>query len=214
MTAVRFVATGRQDGDLAIGVDPDVLASRRAAVVAAPWTWLRQVHGADVVTVTRPGEHAGATADAAVTVVPGAAIAVQTADCCGVLVVADGGVGVAHAGWRGLVAGVIEATVAALGALGAPAHSIHLGPCIGPCCYEFGPADLDLVAERYGPSVRSTTTGGKPALDLAAGVRVASDRLGLAFTDGGVCTATSPDHWSFRARGDAGRQALVAWLEP
>lgn len=214
MTTVQSVATDHRHGDLALGGDPRLLAARRAAIVDAPWTWLRQVHGADVVTVTRPGEHAGARADAAVTVVPGAPLAILTADCCPVLVVADGGVGVAHAGWRGLLAGVVEATVAALDALGAPARSVQLGPCIGPCCYEFGVADLDLVAERYGPDVRSTTTDGRPALDLPAGIRVACDRLGLPFGDAGVCTATSPDHWSFRARADTGRQALVAWLEP
>ncbi|CAN5771160.1 peptidoglycan editing factor PgeF [soil metagenome] len=212
--AVSHVVTCRSHGDLAVGGDPAVLAQRREAIVARPWTWLHQVHGADVVTVTRPGEHAGATADAAVTTPPGAPIAVHTANCAPVLLVAHGGVGVAHAGWRGLLGGVIEATAEALTALGTPPHGVVLGPCIRARCYEFGEQDLDRVAARYGAAVRSSTGWGTPALDVAAGVRTASERLGLTFTDTSVCTACSHDHWSHRARTDTGRQALVAWMEP
>ena len=73
-----------------------------------------------------------------------------------------------------------------------------------------------MIAARYGPDVRAVTSAGVPALDLVAGVRTALDRLGVAAPiDSGVCTACSPAHWSFRAGGAAaGRQALVAWLEP
>ena len=166
------------------------------------------------MVVTEPGEGAGRQADAAVTTTAGCVLAVQTADCAPILLLADGGIGVVHAGWRGLEAGVIEAAAAALGALGSVVHTAVLGPCIRARCYEFGPAELDQVARRYGPTVRGTTSWGTPALDLAAGVAVAAERLGLTFDDGGTCTACSPRHFSHRARGDAGRQALVAWLEP
>ncbi|QXC62266.1 polyphenol oxidase family protein [Aquihabitans sp. G128] len=211
---VAYLATDRGHGDLALRVEPADLAARRAAIIDAPWTWLRQVHGAGVVTVRHPGEHAGAEADAAVTVAPGAPIAVQTADCAPILLVADGGVGVVHAGWRGLVEGVIEAAADALVTAGAPPYAAVLGPCIRARCYEFGRADLARVAERYGPTVHARTGWGTPALDVSAGVRTACERLGLTFTDCGICTACSPDHWSYRARADASRQALVAWLEP
>lgn len=212
--AVHHVFTDHRHGDLAVGGELGLLATRRQAVVDAPWTWLRQVHGARVVTVTEPGEHAGAEADAAVTAVPGAVVAVHTADCAPVLLVADGAVGVAHAGWRGLAAGVIEATAAALVELGRPAHTAVLGPCIRPRCYEFRGPELDLVAERYGPGVRSETAAGVPALDVAAGVAAACRELGIDLHDGGTCTACSPVHWSYRARADVGRQALVAWVAP
>lgn len=211
---VRHVFTDRRHGDLAVGGDPATLASRRRAVVDGAWTWLHQVHGARVVTVTQPGEHAGAEADAAVTAAPGAPVAVHTADCAPVLLVADGAVGVAHAGWRGLVAGVIEATARALADLGHPAHAAVLGPCIRPRCYEFGGPELDLVVERYGPTVRAETTAGAPALDLAAAVAAACRGLDLAVDDVGTCTACSPVHWSHRARAESGRQALVAWIAP
>lgn len=209
-----YVFTDRGHGDLAAAGPADGLETRRGAIHPAPWTWLHQVHGADVVAVSRPGEHAGVEADAAVTVTPGVVLAVQAADCAPVLLLADGAVGVVHAGWRGLMAGVIEATLGALADLGAPAHGAVLGPCIRSRCYEFGPADLAAVAQKYGPEVQATTAWGTPALDLAASVKAACRAAGLGLADVGTCTACSPNHWSHRARGDVGRQALVAWLEP
>jgi len=192
-----------------------VLAPRRAAVVDHPWTWLHQVHGADVVVVEHPGQHAGASADAAVTATPGAVLAVTTADCVPLVLVGDGAVGVAHAGWRGLVAGVVGATAAAMADLGAPPRRAVVGPCVRPACYEFGTDDLDVVAARFGDGVRAVTTDGRPALDVAAGVRAALAEVGvLDVSDDGTCTACDAErYWSFRARGEAGRVATVAWIE-
>src|SRR5690606_29622346 len=78
-----FTDTG--DGDLNVRGEAAALRLRRDAVAAGPWTWLDQVHGAEVVVVGAPGEHAGRPADAAVTAAPGAVLAVHTADCGGVL---------------------------------------------------------------------------------------------------------------------------------
>ncbi|WP_421119820.1 polyphenol oxidase family protein [Aquihabitans daechungensis] len=211
---VRSVFTDIRHGDLMVRTDPAVLAARRAAIVDRPWSWLRQVHGAGVIAVSTPGEHAGAEADAAVTRVPGAVLAVQTADCAPILLTGPGVIGVAHAGWRGLEAGVIEATAAAMAELGGAPERATLGPCIRARCYEFGGADLDLVAARYGDAVRATTAWGTPALDVAAGIAEALRRLDIAFDDVGTCTACSPVHWSHRARSEPERQALVAWIEP
>lgn len=213
---VRYLTTDRSHGDLAVSGDPDVLEARRRRIVDRPWTWLDLVHGGDVVTVTRPGEHAGARVDAAVTAHPGAAVAVTTADCGPVVLIAPGAVGVAHAGWRGLVAGVIGATVEAMVDLGHPPERAVLGPCIRPAAYEFGPEDLDLVAARWGDVVRTVTADGTPALDLPAGVRVALAEAGVdGLLDPGECTATDAGRWwSHRARTDPQRMATVAWLEP
>lgn len=210
MLAYQF--TERAHGDLAVGGDPATLAARRRDVMAGPWTWLRQEHGAEVVVVTEPGEHAGAVADAAVTTVAGAVLAVHTADCAPLLLEGPHAIAVVHAGWRGLVAGVVEAAATVMADLGSAPTDAVLGPCIRPRCYEFAEPDLSVVADRYGPTVRSTTAWGTPALDVAAGVRVACERLGVALLDEGLCTACSPNHFSHRARGDAGRQALVARL--
>jgi YfiH family protein len=212
------VFTDRAAGDLGHAgervhsVRPEVEARRRA-VVDLPWTWLRQVHGDRVVVVSEPGGGAGERADAAVTDRPGCALAILTADCAPVALVAgDGVVGVAHAGWRGLVDGVLERTVERMRGVGAGEVRAVLGPCIRPGCYEFGPADLARVARRLGDVVRATTTSGAPALDVPAAVRAALARAGVSEVDDvGVCTACSPAHFSHRARRELGRQALVVW---
>jgi YfiH family protein len=211
---VRHRFTDATLGSLAIGLPAAELEPRRRAVVDLPWTWLRQEHGPAVVVVREPGEHAGAPADAAVAVGPGAAVAVHTADCGPVLLRGEGAVGVVHAGWRGLAAGVLEATIEAMVALGAPPTDARIGPLIRARCYEFGVDELDLVAARCGPAVRATTAWGTPALDVAAGIAAVCAEAGIAVADEGTCTACSPHHFSHRARGDAGRQALVAWIEP
>jgi copper oxidase (laccase) domain-containing protein len=138
---------------------------------------------------------------------------VLTADCAPVAMASpEGVIGVAHAGWRGVTAGVIEATVAEMEALGATAIEAAIGPCIHAECYEFGDRDLDDVASRLGDTVRATSATGAPTLDLPAAVRVALARAGVeAVDDAGVCTACSGDHFSWRARQETGRQATVVW---
>ena len=205
----------RADGDLSIAADPGALAARRERLAPGGWTWLRQQHGADVVVVDRPGGHAGAPADAAVTATAGAVLAVHTADCVPVLLAAEaeGVVGAAHAGWRGLVGGVLEHTVDAMAALGARDVVAHVGPHIRARCYEFGLDDLDRVADRYGDDVRSETAWGSPALDLGAAVRAALEPLGIAVVDHGGCTACESERlWSHRARADTGRAAAAIAL--
>lgn len=200
------VFTDRSHGDLAVGSAG--VEDRRAALAPLPWTWLRQVHGALVVTVTHPGEHAGAEADAAVTAVPGCTLAVQVADCAPVALTADGVIGVVHAGWRGLLAGVVDSAVDAMRQLGADAITARLGPCIHPGCYEFGAEDLDRAAAVLGDEVRHGD-----ALDVPAAVRAALAAAGVTQVEQDpTCTACSTEHWSFRARGDAERQAVVAWM--
>ena len=216
---VRF--TGRAEGDLGhagvwVAVE-DVAAdvdARRRAVVDRPWSWLRQVHGARVVTVAGPGDRAGDEADAAVSAHPGAALCVLTADCAPLALASpEGVIGVAHAGWRGLATGVVEGTVRAMRALGAGEIDVALGPCIHPECYEFSAADLDTVAGLLGDGVRGRTATGAPALDVPAAVRAAVSAAGARLVhDAGVCTACSGQHWSHRARGELERQAVVVWL--
>ena len=214
----RATFSTRATGDLAVTLPAAELVARRRSLVDLPWTWLTQVHGRDVVTVTRPGEHAGARADAAVTAVAGAALAVTTADCVPVVLFGEDQrtVGVAHAGWRGLLDGVVGATAESMAALGAPPTEAILGPSICAAHYEFGADDLDHVAARWGDEVRATTAEGRPALDVDAGVRRALAEVGVRKVIGGRrhCTAEMPaDYWSYRARGETGRIATVAWLE-
>ncbi len=204
--------TERQDGDLAVRAEG--VERRRSDVVDLPWTWLNQVHGSTVVTVDRPGRHAGAQADAAVTAHAGVVVAVQTGDCAPIALLAPGAVGVVHAGWRGLAAGVVTNAVDALRRLSNGPIRAVLGPCIHAECYEFGGDDLDALAGQFGDAVRGVTRQGSPALDLPAATTIALSRSGVvSIDDVHCCTSCSSRHWSYRARGDAGRQALVAWME-
>lgn len=215
--SAQVIFTGRAEGDLGHGgefvreVRPEIEARRRA-VLDRPWSWLRQVHGDTVVTVAAAGGGAGSVADASVTTSADAALCVLTADCAPIaLATQDGTVGVVHAGWRGIVAGVIPKAVAAMGAGRVVAA---LGPCIHAECYEFGAADLDAVVAVVGPAARGRTRTGALALDVPAAVKQALRDAGAEVVyDADMCTACRPDDFfSFRARGEMARQAVVAWL--
>jgi len=216
---VHIVTTTRDDGDLAIDVDPDELAARRRLLVDLPWVWLRQVHGADVVTVTASDATSlvGVDGDALVTTDSGLALAIQTADCLPVVLwSAEGVIGAAHAGWRGLEAGVLERTAAAMRGLGATEIDARIGPCIHVECYEFGEGDLDRLAGRFGDEVRGRTAQGTPALDVPRMFDVAARRAAIrGYGVDGSCTACHGERWfSHRARSEAGRMATVIWRDP
>lgn len=199
-TVAHLRFTDRADGDAA--TDPD-----RA------WNVLRQVHGARVVEATAPGQHADTEADALVTRTLGVPVAVRTADCAPVVLVGDGEVAVVHAGWRGLVAGVVGAAVESLAT---PAGELvaHLGPTIRPTDYEFVGPELDTVIAALGPAVRSETRQGTAALDVPAAVAAALERSGVPrLVDHDLDTADER-FYSHRLRGDLARQATVAVLEP
>lgn len=152
-------------------------------------------------------------ADALVTRMHDVPIAMLGADCALVAFTStEGPMGIAHAGWKGLEAGVIEATVDALRSLGAREISAYCSAMIHPECYEFAPEDLDRVAARLGDGVRGKTSSGKPALDLPRGVSEALGRARVSeVTVLGGCTACEGEWFSWRARRDEARHALVCW---
>ena len=155
---------------------------------------------------------------------PGAVLAVHSADCAGVVLARDRPqrptaiVGAAHAGWRGLESGVLQQTVQRMRDLGGDAFTWDLGPCISPGGLRVRRrAPSTSSRSRYGDVVRGRTLDGKPALDLRAGVRAAlgeSGRSRMPVTGPPPCTALDPGFYSWRARGDTGRQAAVVWLAP
>ena len=219
-SVVRARTTTRADGDLQIDGPADALAARRRAVVDRPWAWLRQVHGADVVTVTDAdvadglARVNGARADALVTTSTAVALAVHSADCAPLALWSpEGVVAAVHGGWRGIEAGVVGATVDAMRATGASAVAGWLGPCIHAECYEFGADDLARLVDRFGPTVAGRTADGRPALDVPAAVVAACTLAGVERLDAaGGCTGCEGDaFWSHRVRGDGGRQATVVW---
>ncbi len=186
--------------------------------------WVRQVHGRTVIVVPAADESvpvgaglptavSGGEADALVSEGPADALAVLTADCASIALGSPEGIfGAVHAGWRGLVEGVVEHAVDVMGERGATEVVGALGPCIHPGCYEFSESDLDRVAARLGDGVRARSNVGSPALDLPAAVGAALARAGATErATPSRCTGCAGGYFSHRARGDSGRQALVVW---
>ncbi len=180
--------------------------------------WLQQVHGIDVVNAATAGSRP--VADAAYAESPGLVCAVLTADCLPVLLCDRAGtrVAAAHAGWRGLAAGVIEASVAALLASGATAGELlaWLGPAIGPQAYEVG-AEVRSAFLAADPEAEAVFLPGRPGhwwLDLYAAARVRLARAGVTAVWGGnYCTYSDPQHFYSHRRGArTGRQASLIWL--
>ncbi|MEW6476374.1 MAG: polyphenol oxidase family protein [Actinomycetota bacterium] len=168
----------------------------------ADWISLHQVHGARVYPADLAGPTAGKPApqaDAAVSTQPQTVLSVLTADCAPVALVAPGVIGAVHAGWRGIVAGVLEAAVAEVRRRTTGPVRAVLGPCIHPECYEFSASDLDPLAARLGPEVAGTTADGRLALDLPVAVALALSEAGVSdIDDVNICTACSPEHFSHR----------------
>jgi YfiH family protein len=204
----------------AVGDDADAVRRNRAAFAAAIGAepvWLRQVHGATVLHL--PAAQGPHEADAAVTAERGVACVVQVADCLPVLLAAPDGraVAAAHAGWRGLAGGVVDAALAALCAAGgcAPAEvRAWLGPCIGARRFEVG-AD---VVDAFGGGPRFAPSAPRDGLpkwraDLAGLARDRLGRLGVRRVAGGAwCTVDEPARfYSYRRDGRTGRMAAAIW---
>ncbi|MGD1011053.1 MAG: polyphenol oxidase family protein [Acidimicrobiales bacterium] len=212
MPAVVLLS-GAEDGDLGpnSGLESRALGSRRELLAPGRWRWVSQVHSNRVVVLDPDERCEGREADALVTTLPGDPVAVFAADCALVGLVSPGGVvAAAHVGWRGLLAGILEATAAAMRSKGATDLVAVVGPCIGPECYEFGADDLRSLEARYGSSLCAATSAGRPALDLRAGVHRALESSSIpVLGEEPSCTACGPGWFSWRARGDTARQALV-----
>ena len=195
--------------------DPQQVRANRlalAGLLGARPVFLDQVHGADVVRL-QPGWHDdnAPAADAAVSTDPGLAVAILVADCLPVLFAAPGGVAGAHAGWRGLAAGVLENTVAELcAAAGCEPHDVKawLGACIGPAAFEVGPevvrafgrepVDRDQPGFLYRPNPEPRWRADLPLL--------ACERLraaGVTEISGGQWCTLTDDSRFFSFRGEA-----------
>ena len=210
------------------GDEPDAVARNRAELIeryalpSAPH-WLRQVHGTVVhrVEASDPGHtkaDAEPEADAAVTSMPGTVLAILTADCLPVVFAADDDseVGAAHAGWRGLSTGVLEATIAAMRAT--PARILAwLGPAAGPQAYEIGEEVLDAFVS-HDPRAASAFTATRPGhwrVDLYALARQRLADAGVARVHGGgLCTISDPQRFfSHRRDQRGGRMATLVWID-
>jgi YfiH family protein len=224
-SAAPFDGMNLRDG---LGDDPAAVAANQRrlqqAIGGAP-VWLKQVHGATIVELSSTSAAPDApvhNADASFTTAPGVVCAVQVADCLPVLFAAPGsrGVAAAHAGWRGLGGGVLDASIVALcDAAGCEPNELQawLGACIGPHRFEVGPDVLEAFgADPRGESPAfSPVKPGKWHADLPMLARERLRAAGVqAISGGNWCTVESPSRFfSFRRDGVTGRMAAAVWIE-
>lgn len=185
------VGTNRRRAAAAAGFDPDALALAR------------QVHGRDLIDVRRGDAGVIGAGDALFTQEPGVVLGILTADCAPVILAGPGGIGIAHAGWRGLVAGVIDVAVARMGVV----ERAWVGPAIHSCCYEVG-AEVIAAFRSAGLPVADDSH-----VDPATAAATALDRAGVPEIEVVAdCTSCDARYFSYRRDGVTGRQATIAAL--
>ncbi len=203
-----------------VGDDPAAVAENRArlrACLPAEPFWLNQVHGIGVQEACADAPDVPPDADAGFTRQPGVVCAVMTADCLPVLLTDRSGsvVAAAHAGWRGLCNGIIEATIARMAV---PASDIlaWLGPAIGPDAFEVGP-EVRAAFMAHDPTAASAFAAipdGKYLADIYLLARQRLNACGVTDVHGGdACTVTERErYFSYRRDGRTGRMASLIWL--
>lgn len=207
---------GDHVGDDAGHVEENRRRLIEAAEVPQAPAWLRQVHGTAVADPTSADADAPLCADAAFTRMPGSVCAVMTADCLPVLFCDrnGGAVAAAHAGWRGLAAGVLEQTVARFDA---PEDLLAwFGPAIGPAAFEVGDEVREAFVQQQ-PEYQAAFSFSRAGHWLANIYQLATLRLRRAgvsrFYGGTHCTYTEADRFfSYRRDGITGRMASLVWL--
>ena len=187
---------------------------RSALQLPSEPAWLEQVHGIDVAVLPRS---AARPADASVSFERGEVCAVMVADCLPIFLASRDGdrVGLAHAGWRGLAAGVVEAAVTALDC--DPGKLVAwLGPAIGPAAFEVGPEVREAFTVHDPAAAAEFRLGrdGRFLADLPALARRRLAACGVTSVSGGThCTYSDPARfYSYRRDGATGRMAALAWL--
>jgi len=211
---------GAHVGDAGAAVTENRRRVRAQLRLPAEPLWLEQVHGIEVADLDAASGRASAphlTADAAIARRAGSVCAMQVADCMPVLFAARDGsaVAAAHAGWRGLAAGVLEATLARLAV--APSGLIAwLGPAIGPAHFEVGGEvrAAFLAHDAAAAAAFTANTRGRWQCDLNALARRRLSAAGVtAVFGGGWCTYSDPlRFFSYRRAGRCGRMAALIWL--
>jgi YfiH family protein len=218
---------------LHVGDDRSTVQKNREAlkvVLPNEPIWLNQVHGTQVIDADNKNDWSNVpSADASVTSTPGQVLAIMTADCLPVLLASKDGkvIGAAHAGWRGLAAGVIEQTVALMRAKQSnQTHSetetqaeilAYLGPAIGPHAFEVGSEVREIFIAQSPASAacfEQLQEKDKYLADIYGLACLRLNALGIEQIEGGdECTLQNPDYFSYRRDQQTGRMGSFIWIE-
>jgi YfiH family protein len=212
-----------------VGDDPATVQKNREALKAVlpnEPIWLNQVHGTQVIDADNKNDWSNVpSADASVTTTPGQVLVIMTADCLPVLLASKDGkvIGAAHAGWRGLAAGVIEQTVALMRTKQSNQSQTqseilaYLGPAIGPHAFEVGSEVRDVFMAQNPLSAacfEQLQEKGKYLADIYGLATLRLNALGIEQMEGGdECTLQNPDYFSYRRDQQTGRMGSFIWIE-
>ena len=206
------------DDPVAVAANRECLAAMLAAKSAGAPVWLNQVHGTRIISAASVVGATPPEADGSFSRIPQVVCAVMTADCLPVLFCDASGtvVAAAHAGWRGLLAGVLEASIVAMRVPGEELIA-YMGPAIGPQAFEVGDEvrAAFVAADAGAAQAFRPATEGKWLADIYGLARQRLARKGLTRVYGGThCTLTEAERFfSYRRDGQTGRMASLIWLD-
>ncbi|PQZ95870.1 copper oxidase [Arthrobacter sp. MYb227] len=223
--ALRIAFTSVDQGNLALHVldDRDAVLLRRRdlerglGLGTAEFTYMNQVHSADVITLAEhPSPKKIYTGDALLSPDASIPLAVMVADCVPVVFAGKTSAGpisaVAHAGRRGLLDGILSGTVTAMREHGAQSIEAWIGPSICGSCYEVPPAMAE-ESEKIRPGISCETRWGTPGLNLPEAARVELSALNVTVSDSNKCTMEDEKYFSYRQDPQTGRLAGLIWTD-
>lgn len=196
------VISGVAFATLSDGEEPTRAALSAELAISPDWATINQMHGAQVLWANAPG--VVGDADGLVTTQLGLPLAVRTADCVPVVVETAAAVGLVHAGWRGVAAGVVPEMIDTMRRKGQEPVRASIGPHIGPCCFEVG----DEVVEALG-GYDQTTRWGTTSVSLKDAIADQLPDMDLEVID--VCTFEDTRFASYRRDATPRRQVTVVW---
>jgi len=190
-----------------VGDTEETVAQNRLIVHASagPVQYMNQVHGNRIAIIEEQSDEMP-TADSLVTGIPGVTVGVLVADCIPLLLRSKEVVAAVHVGRKGLMNSITPLTLALMREMGASSIEAIMGPSICGNCYEVSTEIYQEVITLH-PSAASVTPRGTHSLDLPAALNKLLELEGIPVVNEFVCTAESPDHFSYRRDGVTGRQA-------
>lgn len=211
---IRVMMSDRFDGDFSISHSGyPVVEANRQKFFSGKWIGLEQVHKTDLVWINRESTSKSFKADGLITKLSEVALSITTADCAPLALIEENGIfSMLHLGWRSLKNGLLENTVAQMRKKSDASIKAVLGPCVHPCCYEFGEDLLEDFFLKYGKDCKGKSKRGVSSLDIPAALNAALDNLGISLEKSdSSCTSCDDRYWSYRREKIPKRQVMFAW---